>query len=150
MSYADELRIQSDRVVEDHPGLRVEWRDSELVFPKAALGGFEVRLLPVSDGVVVLTDLGLHVHLEDTPSDAVRDALGLARDLLSADMRIVEHRAGPRAYRWSLERRAGGRWVGEAQTGLLFWNYFARRSERIYQNRQLPGRLAEDASEDAR
>jgi hypothetical protein len=29
--------------------------------------------------------------------------------------------------------------------GLLFWNYFSRRSEKIYQNHHLPGRLAQIA-----
>ena len=65
----------------------------------------------------------------------------MARDLLSSDMRIREQRAGRHGYRWHAERLEGGKWVVESTTGLLFWNYLGWRSERIYQNTQLPGRL---------
>lgn len=72
----------------------------------------------------------------------VEDALGLVRDLLSPDMRVRELRAGRSAYRWFIEAFDGRTWKVEHMTGLLFWNYFGRRSEHIYQNAVLPGRLA--------
>ncbi len=142
--YADELREQMNRIAADRAGVAFQWRESELVFSKAAEDGFDVSLLPVADGVVVQTSLGLHVNFEDEPAGAVRDALALARDMLSAQMRIVEHCVGSRPYRWSLERQGVNGWVCEAQTGLLFWNYFGRRRQRTYQNRLLPGRLTDE------
>lgn len=141
-AYADELRTQTDRVAEVHPEVAVFWRANEVVFPKAGEDGFEVSVQPESGGLIVLTDVGLHVHIGGDPDEAVGDALGPVRDLLSPDMRVVEQRAGRRGYRWTLERLDTGRWVRVATTGQLFWNYFAGRSERIYQNRRLRGRLA--------
>lgn len=140
--YTTELRVQGDRIATQYPEVACRWQGDELVFPKTTEDGFEISLQPDSRGVIVLTDVGLHVHVDGAPADAVQDALGLVRDLLTPDMRIVELRAGGGGYRWRMERLESGRWLVEARTGLLFWNYFGRRSERTYQNRRLPGRLA--------
>ncbi len=148
-AYADELRSQARSILADHPDMPHHWRNDGLVFSGSDLDGFEVTLQPDGQGIVVLTGVGLHEHVEGAPAEAVRDALGLVRDLLSPDMRVRELRAGGRAYRWLLERRELDRWTCESQTGLLFWNYFARRSERVYQNRWLPGRLASAPSPQA-
>jgi hypothetical protein len=144
-AYAAELQTQGAQIASEYPEVSCRWQGDELVFPKADDDGFEIRLQPDAAGVIVLTDVGLHVHVEGDPEDAVRDALGLVRDLLSPDMRVVERRSGQHGYRWTLERLESGRWLGEARTGLLFWNYFGRRSEQIYQNRRFPGRLADTA-----
>lgn len=139
--YAAELRSQGDRIATQYPEVACRWHGDELVFPKTAEDGFEITLQPDSGGVVVLTDVGLHVHVDGVPAEAVQDALGPVCDLLTPDMRVVELRAGGCGYRWRMERLESGRWLVEAQTGVLFWNYFGRRSERTYQNRRLPGRL---------
>ena len=36
----------------------------------------------------------------------------------------------------------GETWQLEAETGLLFFNFFGKRSEHVFQNHQLPGRRA--------
>jgi len=89
----------------------------------------------------VYTEVGFHAHFEGTPDETVQQALGLTRDLLSADMRIREQLASGRGYRWTLDRRDTSGWTRESTTGAFFWNYFGRRTERVYQNTQLPGRL---------
>jgi len=146
-AYVNELRAQSTSVVMATPEIPHLWREGALVFPSSRDGGFEITIQPEASGVVVFTDVGLHIHLDASPDEAVQDALGLVRDLLSPDMRIRELRAGGRGYRWLLERRESNGWLCEAKTGLFLWNYFGRRGERVYQNQQLPGRLASMAAE---
>ena len=55
-------------------------------------------------------------------------------------MRLREFRAGGRPYRWILEARSPSGWEVHSTMGLLFWNYFARRSESVYQNDHLTAR----------
>jgi hypothetical protein len=141
-AYSHELRSQASRVLTAHPSLLYQWHGDHLVFPAVDEDGFDVTLQPDAHGIIVLTGVGVHEHIDGSPWDAVRDALGLARDLLSPDMRVREQRAGGAGYRWVLERRDTGMWRPQSETGLLFWNYFGRRSEHFYQNTQLPGRLA--------
>jgi hypothetical protein len=145
--YFDELRTQATPILARLPALRYEWRSKgELVFPAKGPQGFEVILQPEASAIIVLTNVGLRLHREGSPLEAVTDALGVARDLLSSDMRIRERRAGTGGYRWILERLDSDGWRRESETGLLFWNYFGRRSEFIYQNHQLPGRLSREWS----
>jgi hypothetical protein len=140
-AYTGELRVQATSILAEHPEVVHQWSEDWLVFPPASPDGFEVSIDPEPHGVIVFTGVGVHVHVDGSPEEAVRDAIGLVRDLLSSDMRVRELRSGGQGYRWILERREASGWIGEAQTSLLFWNYFGQRSERIYQNSQLPGRL---------
>jgi hypothetical protein len=56
-------------------------------------------------------------------------------------MRLRTRHAGGRAYKWLLERVTGSEWRAEHVTGLLFFNYFGRRTETIRQNHQLSVRV---------
>lgn len=100
-----------------------------------------MQLLVSSDGLALRAG-GFHTHFDDSDDAGalVRDAFGLVRDLLSPAMRLREWRAGNVPYRWVLEVQVADGWRSEQTMGLLFWNYFGRRSERVYQNRQLPAR----------
>ena len=116
---------------------------SRLRFPCVDDSGFDVEVC-VGAREIVVHALGAHEHFElqgSTPSEVCASVLGLVRDLLSPDMRIREMRSRGRAFRWFVESRNGPEWLVETETGLLFFNYFGRRSERVYQNRQLPGRM---------
>ncbi len=62
-------------------------------------------------------------------------------------MRIRELRAGDKPYRRVMECSDVAGWRGEQKTGFLAWNHLGRRSERVYQNRTLPGKLAGQAPE---
>jgi len=115
-----------------------------LLIPKTNEDGFDVTVEASLDGIVVFA-AGAHEHFdipESTHQERIVAALGLVRNLLSPHMRIRELRAGKSAYRWHLEALHNNEWQTEGFTGLLFWNYFAKRSERILQNTTLPGRLA--------
>ena len=144
---------QARAALAGHPGLAHHWEVDgagcgSIHFP-AAPGGFEVAVEIEADQVTVHAG-GAHDHFECAPNEpdvaaVAAAALGLVRDLLSPDMRVRELRAGERPYRVHIERRSGQGWAVESTTGLLVWNYFAARSERIYQNRHLAGRLASPA-----
>ncbi len=145
--YATELRTQAARVLEAHPTLPHRWQArDELCFPSVAEQGFDVIVRPEPDGITVLTSVGFHEHFDGAPASAVGDALGFTRDLLSPHMRVRERRSGTRPYRWCVERRDSDEWCVVAETGLLLWNYLGRRSERVHQNCQLPGRLEQRGS----
>jgi hypothetical protein len=146
---AESLRQEFRRLVEEivgrHPTLPHELSadGSHLRFPRQETSGFDIEVEVDEHGILVQA-LGAHEHFQAGASptgELCARALGLVRDLLSPDMRIRESRAGDKPVRWTVEARAGGEWRSEGQTGLLFFNYFATRTERIYQNRQLPGRL---------
>ena len=141
------FRRAVEAVLSKHPELRHELSGdgARLRFPRQAESGFDVEILIDAQGLVVHA-LGAHEHFAAgaaPPAELCGRALGLVRDLLSPDMRIRETRAGAKPMRWTVESRAGQGWRAEGTTGLLFFNYFGRRSERIYQNHQLPGRMSE-------
>jgi hypothetical protein len=148
-AYVDELRVQTERFAADSPALAFRWRGNDLVFPKAAQDGFDVIVRPHSEGLLVLTDVEIRDEIENDPPEAAREALDLVRQMLSPDMRIRERSAGGQGYGWTLESLHEGRWMPVVQIGVLFWNYFARRSERIYQNRVLPGQVAAERGDKA-
>jgi hypothetical protein len=133
-----------------HPDLSHSWSiDADddhciLEFPATSLDGFAV-VVEVFPEMITVSACGYHQHL-DVADDAlgiVGQALGLARDLLSPSMRIRERRAGGTPYRWICEGKKSAEWRTEGSTSLMFWNYFGRRSERLYQNHALPEREEE-------
>jgi hypothetical protein len=66
-------------------------------------------------------------------------ALGMIRALLSTDMRLKARCAGGRPYKWGIEQSTPNGWIArDEQMALIFYNYFAARSERVFQNSQLP------------
>jgi hypothetical protein len=113
-----------------------------LDIPPCSDAGFNITI-QVFPSEIVVSMQGAHEHfrLEDGPEDLVRSVLGLVRDLLSPAMRVREQCAGGWPFRWHVEMlQNDGTWHTETTTGLFFWNYFGRRSERIYQNHVLPSR----------
>ena len=140
-----ELARQAQPLLDAHPGLLYRWEmagtSRSLTFPPTQPDGFEVTVEAEMHALRV-HGLGFHTHLDwhDTAAEAVADALGLARDLLSTSMRVREVRAGNRPVRWELQAAIGGEWKTEQVTSLAFWNYFAPRSAHLYQNDTLPSR----------
>ena len=156
MALSSDLRAillrRAEEILEDHPGLgHVESDDEQesvtLTFPGQAEGGFDVVVEASSEELILIAN-GAHVQF-DRPYDPdydlemqVEEALGLARDLLSPAMRVRERYASGKPYRWHIEYLDDMQWRVEHETVLLFWNYFGRRSERIYQNHTLPSRTS--------
>jgi hypothetical protein len=141
-----EFRRAAEAILAEHPKLRHELAadGSRLAFPRQDESGFDVEIFVDDQGLVVQA-LGAHEHFEGgsaSEAEVCGRALGLVRDLLSPDMRLRELRAGTKGVRWTVESRAAEGWRAEGTTRLLFFNYFGRRSERVYQNHQLPGRMS--------
>lgn len=139
-------------VLSRHPELEHSWLldeaedRCELTISKQTNSGFDITV-EVSPSDIVIIAEGFHHHLDssDTSNEKIDAALGLVRDLLSPHMRIVELSAGGRPYRWQLEALRDGKWCNEASTGLIFWNYFGKRTKKIFQNHILPGRLGSNS-----
>jgi hypothetical protein len=144
--FASILRRQAAKALAGHPDLRHTWMDQgsvvTLSFPPADESGFEVALQVGNGYAYVLMGQSHHdFDLEDeSPDSVIARALGLIRDLLSPMMRLRELRSGGQPYRWFVEADVNGRWVPETEHGLLFYNYFGKRTEHFFQNRQLPPR----------
>ncbi|HDS00880.1 MAG TPA: hypothetical protein ENO22_03875 [candidate division Zixibacteria bacterium] len=135
-----------------HPDLPHEWkinRDkprAELKFPRQSVSGFDVVIEAKSSEITVRTgELG-HEHFEPEegpPVYLVESVFGYVRDLLSPDMRLREKLAGNKP-RWAaVESFDETNWNPESVFGLVLWNFFAKKSEKIYTNQQLPGRLSQ-------
>ena len=145
--FVDALKLQGEAAMEATPALKHQWRVSEerlvLRIPAVSPDGFDVELEASADGLELRCGR-MHTPLDDAsdPAVSICDALGLVRDLLSPAMRLREICASGNPYRWCLEATTERGWRVEYRTGLLFWNFLGRRSERIYRNDHLPAREA--------
>ena len=138
---------QAKEILSAHPQIKHEWSiDADedhciLDFPKSNPDGFDITVEVYPDQIIVFGQ-GFHEHFDqDNNSIKIESSLGLVRDLLCPDMRIKEYLAGGSPYRWDAELLQNGKWLREHTTGLVFWNYFGRRSQKYYQNKVLEGRL---------
>jgi hypothetical protein len=151
MVAGDSLGVTFVRMARDvlarHPALRHQWQlaadgTGTLTIPPSA-GGFDITVAIERDSLVVYAS-GCHEHFDpwmDASADTLASkALDLIRDLLSPDMRVREISAGDRPYRWVIERRIAGGWKTESSAYAIPWNFLAPRTERVYQNDQLPSR----------
>src|SRR5262245_33584768 len=147
---ADAVLRQSREILSRHPELAHRWKQQgnnhELTFSALELTGFDVIVSITNDDVTIFAR-GAHRHIQPIEGQDVEslaaEALGLVRDLLSPDMRVREFCASGSGYRWQIEICTADGWKPTEVTGLIFWTYFGRRSEKIYQNRILPGRLCQ-------
>jgi hypothetical protein len=138
---------QTKEALSHFPQVKHEWSiDADedhciLDIPEESDNDFPITVEVYPEEIIVMT-IGPHTHfqLEGSPDILAARALGFIRDLLSPAMRIRERLAGDKPYKWSFEVYQEGQWVTEEQVGLLFWNYFGKRTEKIYQNRILPAR----------
>ena len=147
-NFQNELRAQGAAALAAGVEVAHGWKEHlngvTLYFPETTADGFRVDV-EASDTGVVLTAGRMHVPTfddEESPADQVREALGLARDLLSAGMRLRELRILGVPYRWYLETEKEGEWIVEHEMGLLSWLPSLFASTAIYQNHQLPRRGA--------
>jgi len=124
-----------------------EWsaqgRGCRLFIPATTSSGFDIDVA-VGPDTVTLGWGSWHTPFDpDMDMDAfVEHLFALLRDMLSPDMRVRELWAWPFAYRGFLESFDGHQWSTEQEMGMIFWNYFSKRSERIYSNSVLPSRLS--------
>ena len=97
-------------------------------------------MVEVQPDEIVVRAGNAHTHIDlDADADTVAArALGLVCDLLSPAIRIRERLAAGKPYKWVREVCQDRHWVAQEWDGLIFFNYFGKRTERIYQNSILP------------
>ena len=130
------------------PELKNEWSidDDEdhciLYIPKVSDDGFDIEVEVNSYGIIVTAEV-THIHFdrEDDLEDLCKQALGLIRDMLSEGMRVLQKESNGKPYRWSIQSNSNGQWITEETSGIFFWNYFGKKSERIFTNHHLPIRI---------
>lgn len=116
-----------------------------LSIPKTDADGFDIAFEVHPQEIIVLAGgVKTFIPPESTDQETIQEALGLLRDLLTPHMRIREQLASGKPYKWYLESLSDGGWAIEQTDGLIFYAYWGKRSERIYQNRVLEGRLNND------
>jgi hypothetical protein len=119
-------------------------REAAISFPAHASDGFEVRITVDKLGVRVHSGQLAHAQIDHAPDarGAIEAAFGMVRDLLSPDMRLRERSVGSRVIWACVERFDGGTWRHSYDSGVMLFNYFRRRTESVYTNRQLHGRFS--------
>jgi hypothetical protein len=124
--------------------VKYEWRNdnTEIVLKKKNDEGFDIIIGHHKDYLYLDTDRGYHGHFEafENFSEMLIHVMGLARDLLSKNMRIKEISTNSKPRKWVLEHCKNGVWKKEALSGLLVWNYFGKTNVRYYSNDILPVR----------
>jgi hypothetical protein len=144
-------QLARERLVK-YPHIEHEWLGPDakgkrvLSIPKGDDNGFDIRL--------VCEMYGLYPYAGDwhgapwdvnTPNTTLEkiceDCLGFIRSILSPDGMLTVIYAGKKPRKWILSYPFpwGASRVND-ETGLLFFNYFAPRSKRVFQNRHLPAR----------
>ncbi len=135
-------------VLSQESGLRHEWATSpdksRLVIPRANETGFTVEVQAQTYGLYAFAE-GWHssawelTSRKETYENLCTQFLGFVRTLLSRDAWLEVRYAGRTPYRWTMTYGVEGGAESES-TGLLFFNYFGRRSARVLQNDHLPAR----------
>ncbi|CAN0227397.1 unnamed protein product, partial [Phaeothamnion confervicola] len=93
--------------------------------------GFSVRAV-FEPHLIRLGAEGWHDEYES--SEAARDVLGVDV-LLSGQMVLREYCSNRKPYRWDLlAQTTDGQWVSRDSVGLLFFNYFGKRTVRERRN----------------
>jgi hypothetical protein len=141
---ASVLRDQATSVLAPYPALNHKWLDQgaivTLIFPPSDDSGFEVAVQVGNGYLYVLVD---HSHYSfdvrsQPPESEITRALTLVCELLSTNMRLREIRSNDKPYRWLVERNVNGHWEPEIEEQDVLFNYFGRRAEHVYYNRQIP------------
>lgn len=118
--------------------------DSTITFKKEKENGFDIIVEDQGESIFIGADIGYHDHIyvKDFPSkqEALSYAFGLVRDLLSKNMRIRVVMKNDKPVKWILEYYKDHEWYEESGVALLFFNYFGKKSERIFFNDILPPR----------
>jgi hypothetical protein len=128
--------------------LRHEWATSpdktRLIIPRANETGFTVEAQAETYGLYAFAE-GWHsaawelTSQKETSEDLCSQFLGFIRTLLSPDAWLEVRYAGHTPYKWTMTYGVEGSVEAES-TGLLFFNYFGRRSVKVLQNEHLPAR----------
>jgi hypothetical protein len=123
---------QIDDLLKKFPNIKFERNaDVSLYIPKQTVNGFDIGIEQFN-----LTLLWGNWH-SPMLAYTVEEVFHYIHIMLTNSCRVREYYKWPLAYRGFLEFYENNTWVIKEIMGLLFWNYFAPKSIRIYQNNLL-------------
>jgi len=106
--------------------------------------GYSIYVEILGDELIFHCD-HFHQHIyqpkEMNTEEYVNHVFGMVYDYLTTDVRMIEKRSNGKPYKWTIETKEGEEWKEDQSTGLIFYNYFGMKSEKIYQNDLLPPRM---------
>jgi hypothetical protein len=113
--------------LQKYPWIKYEAKEKSIEVPEPNENGFSVSFS--EDGKEYVVCLGpCHWHLEEM--EEALDHFGFG---LSKKCRLRELVRG-RPYKWIIEQETDTGWAQVNLTGLLFFRFWKKREERIYQN----------------
>jgi hypothetical protein len=121
----------------DAPAVRHQWiNEREVRFEASSEDGFDVSLVCETYGVYAYSG-GWHGAPWDvtifSPSELYVAIREFVRSVLSESSCLEVRYSNSRPYRWSLRRLVGEEGTTDV-TGMLFFNWFGRRSSRLFRN----------------
>lgn len=122
---------------------------SKVTFKKKNDNGFDISIERDRNFILLEIDNGYHEHINvedfESEEEALSQIFGLARDLLSKNMRIKVISKSGKPKKWIVEYFDGREWEQESTMGLLLFNPFGKEIVNIYSNDILPPRRFEDS-----
>jgi len=130
-----------NKCMETEISLDYEWKsdNTEVIFKKKSSEGFDIIVSYEYDSIYIGTDIGWHDEF-DASKERLIWSMGVIRDLLTKNMRIIEFLSNDKPYKWVVRIFENSEWIGFLVKFRLFWNYFGKKSEKIYFNDSLPPR----------
>lgn len=114
--------------LQEYPHAKFESSGGSISVLPISSDGFTVRMTVNQDSFTVFFN-GWHEDFQDK-----EEALDCFAFGLSSECRLKEYRRGNAAYKWTVESRENGEWVGDSTTGLLFFPFWLKREIRYLQN----------------
>ena len=136
--FIEAFRSAATSVLAENPAIPVEWLSNPVslrVFPSSETG-FEVRLVCETYGLYPYAGEWHGAPWDVTvwePESLSRVVNEFLRSVLSPDSALEVHYSNGKPFKWILLHCYEGQKVSE-ETGLLFFNWFGRRSLRRFQN----------------
>ena len=141
-------------ILSENPTLNASWAGKTLTIPRQNASGFDVIVEAETYGLypfVRILDFRSVWHgvpWEPGPAfpnpdylELCEQFMGFVRSLLCEESKLEVHIAGTTPYKWTLKYPTEHGIESETM-GVLFFNYFGKRSTKSYQNRHLPVRYA--------
>ncbi len=113
-----------------------------MTIKKKSSEGFDIIVSYMNneyDSIYIGTDIGWHDEF-DASKERLVWTMGFVRELLTKNMRIIEHRSNDKPYKWYVQIYESSEWKGFLIKHCVFWNLFGKRSEKVYFNDILPTR----------
>jgi hypothetical protein len=114
--------------LQKYPNAQFESDGNSISVLPISSDGFTVSLSVNQDSFTVFFN-GWHEDFKDK-----EEALDCFAFGLSSDCRLKEYRRGNAAYKWTVESKENGEWVGDSTTGLLLFPFWLKRKIRYLQN----------------